>query len=316
VAAAKTIGLAYDLAGRGDHSFNDAAAAGFDRANKDLGLVLKEGKPDQIGSNRDAVVQQLIDAGSDLTFGVGFLYTDAITAQAKAHPDERFALIDGTVDAPNVASLTFATNEGSFLVGAAAALTSKTGKIGFVGGVAIPIIKSIEAGYVAGAKYVKPDIQIDVRYISQPPDMSGFGSPPRARQLALAQYDAGVDVVYQAARGSGAGVFVAAKDHSDASHSHVWAIGSDSDQHTTVGGGALQPFILTSMVKKLDVAVFDTIERQHAGTDVGGTTTVYGLKAGGVDYATSGGFVDAIKPRLEELRRKIIDGSITVPDAP
>ena len=211
---------------------------------------------------------------------------------------------------------TFAVNEGSYLVGAAAALTSKTGKIGFVGGVAIPVIKSIEAGYVAGAKAVKPDIQVDVRYITQPPDMNGFGSPPMARQVALAQYDAGVDVVYHAARGSGAGVFVAAKEHSEAHNTHVWAIGSDSDQHTTVGNASLQQYILTSMVKKIDVVVYDTIKRQHAGTDVGGTTTTYGVKSGGVDYSTSGGFVDGIKAQLEELKHKIADGSITVPDTP
>ncbi|MEN3273683.1 MAG: basic rane protein [Actinomycetota bacterium] len=316
VPAAKTIGLAYDLAGRGDHSFNDAAAAGFEKAQKELGLALEEAKPDQSGSNREAVLQQLLDAGSELIFGVGFLFTDPVAAQARAHPDARFALVDGVVDTPNVASLTFAVNEGSYLVGAAAALTSKTGKIGFVGGVAIPVIKSIEAGYVAGAKAVKPDIQVDVRYITQPPDMNGFGSPPMARQVALAQYDAGVDVIYHAARGSGAGVFVAAKEHSEAHDAHVWAIGSDSDQYTTVGNASLQQYILTSMVKKIDVVVYDTIKRQHGGTDVGGTTTQFGVKSGGVDYSTSGGFVDGIKPQLEELKHKIADGSITVPDTP
>lgn len=316
VPAAKTIGLAYDLAGRGDHSFNDAAAAGFEKAQKELGLELQEAKPDQSGSNREAVLQKLVDAGSDLTFGIGFLFTDPIAAQAKAHPDARFALVDGVVDAPNVASLSFAVNEGAFLVGAAAALTSKTGKIAFVGGVAIPVIKSVEAGYVAGAKYVRPDIQLDVRYITQPPDMNGFNSPPMARQIVLAQYDAGSDVVFHAARGSGAGVFVAAREYSEASRTHVWAIGSDSDQHTTVGDASLQSYILTSMVKKIDVAVYETIERQRDGTDIGGTTTVFGVKSGGVDYSTSGGFVDGIKSQLDGLKSKIVDGSITVPNAP
>jgi basic membrane protein A len=308
----RTIGLAYDLAGRGDHSFNDAAAAGFDRAKQELGIALKEAKPDVTGSNRAAVVQKLVDEGSDLTFGVGFLYADPIAVVAKTHPGARFAIVDAAVDAPNVASLTFATNEGAFLVGAAAALTSKTGKIGFLGGVPLPEIKRVETGYVAGAKYAKSDITIDVRYVTQPPDMSGFSSPPKAHTVAASQFSSGVDVVYQAARGSGAGVFVAAKERSDASHTHVWAIGNDTDQHATVDA-TLVTYILTSMVKKIDVAVYDTIERQHGGTDLGGTTTVYGVKSGGVDYATSGGFVDGIRARLDDIKRKIADGTITVP---
>jgi basic membrane protein A len=310
---AHTIGLAYDLAGRGDHSFNDAAAAGFERA-KQLGLELREAKPDATGSNREAVVQELVDGGADLTFGIGFLYADPIAAVAKAHPDARFAIVDGSVDAPNVASLTVATNEGAFLAGAAAALTSKTGTIGFVGGVPIPEITRVEAGYVAGAKYVRADIEVDVRYVTQPPDMSGFSSPPKAHAVAVSELDRGVDVVYQAARGAGAGVFVAAKEHSDASHTHVWAIGNDTDQHTT-GDATLAPYILTSMVKHVDVAVYDAIERQHEGTDLGGTTTVYGVKAGGVALATSGGFIDGIQARLDDIARKIADGSITVPSA-
>lgn len=316
VEPARTIGLAYDLAGRGDHAFNDDAAAGFEKAKQELGIGHEEGKPDATGSNREAVVKKLVDEGADLTFGIGFLYADPVAAVAKTHPGARFAIVDGTVDAPNVASLTFATNEGAFIVGAAAAMTSKTGKIGFLGGVAIPEITRIEAGYVAGAKYAKPDIQIDVRYVTQAPDMTGFSSPPKAHAVAVSQFGTGVDVLYQAARGSGAGVFVAAKERSDATHTHVWAIGNDTDQHTTVGDATLAPYILTSMVKHIDVAVYDAIERQHDGTDLGGTRTVYGLKAGGVGYATSGGFVDRIEARLDDIEQKIVDGSISVPTSP
>ena len=312
-APARTIGLAYDLAGRGDHSFNDAAAAGFEKAKQQLGLALREAKPDETGSNRAQVVQQLVDGGADLTFGIGFLYADAISSVARAHPDARLAIVDAVVDAPNVASLTFATNEGAFVVGAAAALTSKTGRIGFVGGVPIPEIKRLEAGYVAGAKYARPDIQVDARYVTQAPDMSGFGSPPKAYAVAKAEYASGIDVVYQAARGSGAGVFVAAKERSEAGRTHVWAIGNDTDQHTTIGDATLAPYVLTSMVKHVDVAVYEAIERQHGGVDLGGTTTAYGLQAGGVGYATTGGFVDAIRARLDDIERQIVEGRITVP---
>jgi len=315
-ASGKSVGLVYDLGGRGDQSFNDAAAAGLEKAKKDFGITTKELEPDQGGENREELMRLLADQGSELIFGIGFLFEDSIKATAPDYPDAQFAIVDSVVDQPNVASLTFAENEGSYLVGAAAALKSKTGKIGFIGGVETDLIKKFEAGYVAGAKKIKPDIQVDVKYISQPPDFTGFNDPAKAKEIAAAQFGAGSDVVFHAAGGSGGGLFAAAKEYSDANNTHVWAIGVDSDQYKTAGDASLQPFILTSMLKKVDVAVYDTIKRFNGGTKVGGQATVYDLKAGGIDYATSGGFVDDIKSQLDDLKSQIVDGKITVPDKP
>ena len=310
---APKIGLVYDLGGRGDQSFNDAAAEGLDQAKTEFGVEAEELEPDEGGENREELMRLLADEGSGLIIGVGFLFADSITAAAADYPDTRFAIIDSVVEADNVASLVFAEHEGSFLVGAAAALKSTTGHIGFIGGVEVDLIKKFEAGYVAGAKHINPDITVDVSYITQPPDFAGFNDPARAKEIATGMYGAGADVVYHAAGGSGGGLFEAAKEHSEA-NTQVWAIGVDSDQYNIVDD-SLKPYILTSMQKKVDVAVYDTISRLVAGEEVGGVVTVYDLAAGGVDYATSGGYVDDISDQLEELKAQIIAGDITVPEA-
>jgi basic membrane protein A len=307
-----TVGLVYDLGGRGDQSFNDAAGAGLDQAVEEFGIEAEELEPDEGGENREELMRLLADQGTSLIFGVGFLFTDSITAVAPEYPDTRFAIIDGFVEADNVANLGFAEHEGSFLVGAAAALKSTTGSIGFIGGVEVDLIKKFEAGYVAGAKHVNPDIDIKISYITQPPDFTGFNDPARAKEIATGMYGDGADVVYHAAGGSGGGLFEAAAEAS-AGGTQMWAIGVDSDQYNLVDE-SLQPYILTSMLKKVEVAVYDTIARAAAGEDVAGVTA-YDLAAGGVDYSTTGGHVDDIVDQLEELKQQIIDGEITVPDA-
>jgi len=306
------VGVVYDLGGRGDQSFNDSAGAGLDRAKEDFGITAKELEPDEGGENREELLRLLADDGNDLIFGIGFLFADSITAAAPDFPDARFAIVDGFVDAPNVANLGFAEHEGSYLMGAAAALKSKTNHIGFIGGVEVDLIKKFEAGYKAGAMKINPDIKIDVQYITQPPDFGGFNDPARAKEIATGMYGSGADVIYHAAGGSGGGLFEAAKDASEGKDDQVWAIGVDSDQYQ-LADASLQPFILTSMLKKVEVAVYDTIERANKGEDVAGSTT-YDLKSGGVDYATSGGFVDDIADQLDDLKQQIIDGDITVPE--
>ena len=310
-----SVGLVYDLGGRGDQSFNDAAAAGLDRASEELGITAEELEPDEGGENREELMRLLAEDGNGLIFGVGFLFGDSITAAAPDFPDTTFAIIDSVVEADNVASLVFAEEQGSFLVGAAAALKSQTGHVGFIGGVETDLIKKFEAGFAAGAKHVDPDIEVTVAYITQPPDFNGFNDPAKAKEIAAGQYDGGADVIYHAAGGSGAGLFEAAKEQSEEIGSQVWAIGVDSDQYNIVDD-ELKPYILTSMLKKVDVAVFDTIERFANGEEVGGQVTAYDLAAGGVDYATSGGFVDDIADQLEELKQQIIDGTIEVPTTP
>jgi basic membrane protein A len=305
--------MAYDVGGRGDQSFNDAAAAGLDRAKSELGVSVKEAAAVN-GENeaaREERLQQLIDAGYTHVVAVGFAYAPAVGKVAKANPDVHFAIVDdASTDSkgPNVDQITFAENEGSFLVGVAAALKSKTGHIGFVGGVNVPLIKKFEAGFDAGAKAINPSIKIDSQYLTQPPDFSGFGDPAKGKTAAEGMYQAGADVVYHAAGGSGAGVFAAAKA------AGKFAIGVDSDQALTAPAGE-RPFILTSMIKKVDVAVYDFIKSASQGKELTGNH-VYDLKVGGVAYSTTGGHIDDIKAKIEAYKAKIIAGTIKVPVTP
>jgi basic membrane protein A len=313
--AGKKVGLVFDIGGRGDKSFNDSAATGLDKAKTDLGIETKDLSPAQGGENREELLRLLTTEEYPLVFAIGFAFADGVKAVAGENPGTQFAIVDSVVDLPNVASLTFAEEQGSYLVGAAAALKSKTGKIGFVGGVDTPLIKKFEAGFVAGAKKVNPSIQVEIKYLTQPPDFSGFSDPAKGKEAALGMYGNGADVVYHAAGGSGTGVFQAAKETS-ASGTKVFGIGVDSDQYNSVGDPSLQPFILTSMEKHVNVAVYDTINDFVKGTLKVGTTRVFDLKTGGIGYSTSGGFVDDIKTQLDDLKQQIIDGKITVPTTP
>ena len=307
-----TVGLVYDLGGRGDQSFNDAAAAGLEQAMDEFGVQSEELEPDAGGENREELLRLLSEQGSQLIFAVGFLFTEAVTAIAPEFPDTTYGLVDSVVEEDNVASLTFAEEQGSYLVGAAAALTSKTGKIGFIGGVETPLIIKFAAGYEAGAKQVNPDVEVEITYLTQPPDFSGFNDPAKGKIAAQGMYDSGFDVIFAAAGGSGGGMFEAAKEFTEAGNEKVWGIGVDSDQYNTVAP-ELQDFVLTSMIKKVDVAVYETIKAFVEGGEAGGVT-VFDLESGGVDYSTSGDFLsEEIITQLDELKEQIISGEITVP---
>jgi basic membrane protein A and related proteins len=312
------VGMVYDIGGRGDLSFNDSAAAGLDRASDEFNLEVNELEPSEGGENREELLRLLSQQGYDLVFGIGFLFTESIEASSADFPDVNYGLIDGFIEgldeSSNVVSIAFAEEQGSFLVGAAAALASETGRVGFIGGVEIDLIKKFEAGFAAGAREVNPDIEIDIRYITQPPDFSGFADPARGREIALGLYEGGADVVYHAAGGSGAGLFEAAREVSEGGDSKVWAIGVDSDQYQTADE-ELRDYILTSMLKQVDVAVYETTAAYVDGSFEGGYRT-FDLESGGVDYSTSGGFVDEYSDQLEELKQRIIDGDIEVPTAP
>lgn len=302
------VGMAYDIGGRGDQSFNDMAAAGLDKSKSEFGVKTSESEatPDEAESAKEDRLIQLADGGYNPVIAVGFAYSEAVGKVAKQYPDVKFAIIDDTANTEsNVTNLVFAEEQGSFLVGAAAALKSKTGHIGFVGGVNTPLINKFEAGYDAGAKAVNPKIKIESAYLTQPPDFTGFNDPGKGKTAAGGEFDAGADVVYHAAGGSGLGVFQAAKA------AKGLAIGVDSDQYKTASPD-LQPFILTSMIKHVDVAVYDFIKSIVDGKPLTGTQT-FDLKVGGVDYSTSGGKVDDIKSKLDSYKKQIIDGTITVP---
>ena len=302
------VGLLFDITGRGDRSFNDAAAAGLDQATAELGITGNESTPTGDGDRAERL-QGLLDQGNELIIGVGFLWGDAITAGAEANPDTNFAIIDSVIELDNVASLVFAEQEGSFLVGAAAALKSQTGTVGFIGGVENDLIKRFEAGFAAGAEAVNPDIEILASYITQPPDFSGFNDPARGKEIAAGMYEAGADIVYSAAGGSGLGAFEAAREAGEPGD--VWAIGVDSDQYELVGED-LQPYLLTSMLKKVDVAVFETIS-ETAGAGFSGGVKVFDAASGGVGYSTSGGFIDDIVDQLDAFAEQIASGEIEVP---
>ena len=305
------VGMAYDVGGRGDQSFNDAAAVGLDKAKAELGAVTKEATAvnSEPESAREERLQQLIDAGYTNVIAVGFAYAPAVKKVAAANADVKFALIDSTDAAgPNIENLSFAEQQGSFLVGAAAALKSKTGNVGFVGGVNTDLIKKFEAGYTAGAKAVNPAIKVQVKYLTQPPDFSGFGDPAKGKTAAEGMYQQGADVVYAAAGGSGGGVFTAA------AAAGKMAIGVDSDQALTAPA-AVKDVIITSMLKKVDVATFDFIKALTEGKFTAGTK-IYDLKAGGVGYSITGGKIDDIKSKLDDFKAQIIDGKIVVPTKP
>jgi basic membrane protein A len=209
----------------------------------------------------------------------------------------------------NLTGLLFAANEGSYLAGVAAALKSTSGHIGFVGGVDTGLIHNFQVGYEAGAKAAKPDIKVDTQYISPEGDFSGFSDPAKGQIVAKGMYDAGADIVFQVAGGSGLGVFQAA------AASNKRAIGVDSDQYNTVDDPALQAVIMTSMLKRVDNGVQAYIDDFVGGNVKGGKDVVSDLSTNGVGLATSGGFIDDIKGQIDDYKKKIIDGDIKVPSA-
>ena len=314
--AGKKVGLLFDLAGRGDQSFNDSAACGLDRAAVDFKIAPSESVQAKEGDRAERA--KALATTNGLVASVGFLWATPIEDAAKANPNVKFSIVDSVVTQPNVYSVTFAEEQGSFLVGAAAALQTKSKKIGFIGGVGNDLIKKFAAGYVAGAKAANSAVTVDVQYITPDGDFSGFTAPDKAKVIADKMYSAGTDIIYAAAGSSGSGMFESAKAYTDANGAakKVWGIGVDSDQYNTIGT-ALQPFVLTSMLKRVDVAVYNSIKSYVNGTFAGGKADVLDLKGEGVGYATSGNFLtaDTIK-KVEAYKADIISGKITVPSKP
>lgn len=309
------VGLAYDVGGRGDQSFNDAAYAGLKKAVEELDATCTEGEAQdgEAESAREDRLRAMADGGYSPIIGVGFAYSDAVNAVAPDYPDISFGVVDGfDPDGEandNVAYLGFAENEGSFLVGVAAAEKTQTDHVGFVGGVNNDLIKKFEAGFTAGVKAVDPKITVDVKYIEET-DLKGFNDPAGGKAAATALYDGGADIVYHASGGSGAGVFDAAVDAGD----NMWAIGVDSDQYLTASADQ-QKHILTSMLKRVDVATFDMIKSVADDKPLVSYQT-YDLKADGVGYSTSGGYIDDITGDIDGYADKIKAGEIKVPTAP
>ena len=319
-AEAKKVGVVYDIGGRGDKSFNDSAYAGLQAAEKEQGdkIQAKDVEPNPDGSNRKELLDGLADEGYGLIFGIGFLFSEDIAKSATESPDTQFAVIDGFADActkpdSNLLCIGFKEEEGSFLVGAAAALKTKSNTVGFVGGQEGDLIKKFQAGYEAGVKYIADrdgkKIKVLVDYAGNTPE--AFRNPAKGKELALKQIGQGADVIYHASGGTGAGVIATAADKK------IYAIGVDSDQSLTASP-AEQKWILTSMLKRVDNAVHQTIKNYVDGTAKGGIQT-FGLKEGGIDYAQNQynkELLGDIPTTLDELKQKIIDGEIKVPTKP
>lgn len=317
----RLIGMAFDVGGRGDLSFNDLAADAWDQGKVLYGYEGEELAPEAGGENREENLRLLAETGHELIIANGFAFAQNVWRVGNEFPDTFFAITDDCpqddtftrVEMDNVRCMLFAEHEGSYLVGAAAALKSETGTIGFIGGVTVPLIEKFEAGFIAGAQAMNPDINIlPSVYLTEPPDFSGFTDPVKGKEAALALYGQGADVVYHAAGGSGLGLFQAA-DELSTDDQFLWAIGVDADQYNTVGDPALQEHILTSMLKRVDVAVGATIEDFLTGNWTSGPE-VFDLAADGVGYSTSGGFVDDIASELDALAEQIASGEIEVPE--
>ncbi len=297
------VGLVLDKGGKDDKSFNSAAYAGAIKAEKELKIELKYVEATDVNA-----VENLHRAFArkkfDLVIGIGFAQTDAVKKVSAQFPEIKFALVDGEVKAANVRSLLFEEHEGSFLVGALAALKSKNKAVGFIGGMDIPLIRRFAMGYVAGAKYILPKIKVTENYVGVTGE--AWNNPAKAKELALSQFSNGIDVIFVAAGASNSGVFDAAEDQKK------FAIGVDSNQNWMKPG-----VILTSMLKSVDVAVFDTIKETQAGKFQAGVMR-FGLANKGVDYTLDQYNEKLITPdmkkKVDEIKKNIIAGKIKVPD--
>lgn len=303
------VGLVFDVGGRGDKSFNDAAYRGLEKAKQELGIEFEFIEPGP-GADREAALRQFSNRPDvSIIFGIGFIFTDEITKIAQEFPDKKYACVDYTIDPaktipPNLVALEFKEEEGSFLVGAIAGLMTKTNKVGFVGGMESPLIKKFQVSYEAGVKQVNPNCQVLIGYAGVTGD--AFKNPGKGKEIALGQYNDGVDIIYHASGVTGLGVFEAAREVKK------FAIGVDSDQNDEAPG-----VVITSMVKVVDVAVYDMIKQAKDGTFKGGRVETFGLKTKGVDYAYTDKNKNMIpvdvRTKVEAIRKDIIEGKITIP---
>ncbi|MFP6746267.1 MAG: BMP family ABC transporter substrate-binding protein [Alphaproteobacteria bacterium] len=303
LAAEKMPAVIFDMGGKFDKSFNQGVYNGVEKFRKETGIKYREFEVKN-PTQREQAVRKMAQRGSDPVLGVGFAQASAIEKGAKAFPNTRFAIIDMVVMQPNVQSIVFKEQEGSFLVGILAAMASKTGKVGFVGGMDIPLIRRFECGYYHGVKHANPSATIYANMTGTTP--SAWNDPTKGAELAKSQFDRGADVVFAAAGGTGIGVYQAAKDNGK------YAIGVDSNQNYLHPGT-----MLTSMLKRVDVAAYNVFKGAMDGTWKSGIQ-VLGLKEGGIDWALDEHnkhlITPAMKAAVEQAKTDIIAGKITVHD--
>ena len=295
--------IVFDMGGKFDKSFNEAAYAGAERFKKETNIAYREFEV-KAEAEREQALRNMARRGSTIVVGIGFSQASGMEKVANEFKNVKFAIVDAVVDLPNVLSIVFKEHEGSFLVGMAAAMASKTGKVGFVGGMDIPLIRRFALGYEEGAKYVNPKIEVFQNMTGTTP--AAWNDPTRGGELARSQFDRGADVVYAAAGATGLGVLQAAKDKGKL------AIGVDSNQDHIHPGT-----ILTSMVKRVDLVAHDSFKAAMAGTWQGGLS-VLGLKEGGVDWALDKDNEKLITPemkaKVDQAKADIVSGKIVVHD--
>ena len=295
--------IVYSTGGKFDKSFNEGVSAGAQRFNKETGIVIAEFEPSN-ETQFEQAHRRFAQRGQDPIVAVGFSQAVALEKVAKEFPNVHFTIIDMVVPLPNVQSVTFKEQEGSFLVGVLAALASKSGKVGFVGGMDIPLIRRFQCGFEQGIKYANPKAELIANMTGTTP--AAWNDPGRGAELAKGQFDRGVDVVYAAAGSTGIGVLQAAKDRGKL------AIGVDSNQNHLHPGT-----MLTSMLKRVDLATYNSFKAAQAGTWKGGTQ-VLGLKDGGVDWALDKDnekLVTAdMKAKVDAAKADIVSGKIVVHD--
>ena len=296
--AAADPAVVFDMGGKFDKSFNEAAFRGMEKWKKDTG---KNYLSFEISneSQREQALRRMAEKGASPIIGIGFGQASSIEKVAKEFPKLKFAIIDMVVNQPNVQSVVFKEQEGSFLVGVMAVIASKSGKVGFVGGMDIPLIRKFQCGYEQGAKYANPKAEVFSNMTGT--TGSAWNDPARGGELAKAQFAKGADVVFAAAGGTGMGVYQAAKDGGKL------AIGVDSNQNYVQPGT-----MLTSMVKRVDLAVYNVAKNHQPGV------SVLGLKEGGVDYAADDFNAKLITPdmkkRVEAAKADIVSGKVKVAD--
>jgi basic membrane protein A len=302
-AADPKLGIVYDAGGKFDKSFNQSAFEGATRFKKETNINFIEVQASS-DTQAEQVLRGLARKNLDLIASIGFAQQAAVQKVAKEFPKVRFVLIDGVAQGANVNSITFKEEEGSYLVGVAAAMASKSKKLGFIGGVDIPLIRTFACGYAQGAKAVNPKVDVTSNMVGTTSD--SWNNPAKGGELARSQFDRGVDVVFAVAGGSGLGTLQTAKEKGKL------AIGVDSNQNHLYPGS-----ILTSMVKRVDNAVYDSFMQVKNGTWKGGVTAK-GLKEGGVDWALDENNRKLITPDIEKrvtgARKDIIDGKVKVID--
>lgn len=305
------VGIVFDIGGKDDRSFNAAAWQGVQRAAKDLPIVLRDIEPGTPNAIEPAM-RAFAERNFDLIIGVGFAQAPIMEHVAKDYPNIQFAIIDGVSKLPNVASLIFKEHEGSYLVGILAAKASRTGTIGFLGGMDIGLIHRFAKGYEEGAQSVNPNIRVIANYVGVTD--SAWNNPGKGKELSLAQIGKGADVIFTAAGNSGLGAFDAVeqqgKQNGRATH---FVIGVDSNQNMVKPG-----FVLTSMVKRVDNVVYDIV-KDVVNRQFRPGLHVFGLDKDGVGYAMDDNNKDLVSPdaleAAEAAKKKIIDGEIKVTDA-